>query len=42
MRLSTSDGTTLINARSTDGPIMDFVLSGYAVFDADSFFFVLI
>ncbi|KAJ7893595.1 hypothetical protein B0H13DRAFT_2339625 [Mycena leptocephala] len=28
MRLSASDGTTLINARSTDGPIMDFVLSG--------------
>ncbi|KAJ7922104.1 hypothetical protein B0H13DRAFT_1866030 [Mycena leptocephala] len=27
MRLSASDGTTLINSRTTDGPVMDFVLS---------------
>ncbi|KAF8147654.1 hypothetical protein K438DRAFT_1989563 [Mycena galopus ATCC 62051] len=27
MRLSASDGTTLINSRATDGPVMDFVLS---------------
>ncbi|KAJ7925026.1 hypothetical protein B0H13DRAFT_2314818 [Mycena leptocephala] len=27
MRLSASDGTTLINSRPTDGPVMDFVLS---------------
>ncbi|KAJ7080136.1 hypothetical protein C8R44DRAFT_895519 [Mycena epipterygia] len=26
MRLSASDGTTLINSRMTDGPVMDFVL----------------
>ncbi|KAJ7090502.1 hypothetical protein C8R44DRAFT_751011 [Mycena epipterygia] len=27
MRLSASHGTTLINSRTTDGPIMDFVLA---------------
>ncbi|KAJ7713184.1 hypothetical protein DFH07DRAFT_974809 [Mycena maculata] len=27
MRLSASDGTTLVNSRTTDGPIMDFVLA---------------
>ncbi|KAJ6560131.1 hypothetical protein B0H19DRAFT_1260775 [Mycena capillaripes] len=27
MRLSAFDGTTLINSRTTDGPMMDFVLS---------------
>ncbi|KAJ6482325.1 hypothetical protein C8R47DRAFT_1217997 [Mycena vitilis] len=27
MRLSAADGSTLINSRTTDGPVMDFVLS---------------
>jgi hypothetical protein len=42
MRLSASDGTTLINSRTTDGLVMDFVLSRCAVLNASSFFFVFI
>jgi hypothetical protein len=42
LRLSASDGTTLVNARSTDGAIMDFVLSRCVVLRVSGPFFLLI
>ncbi|KAJ7665121.1 hypothetical protein DFH06DRAFT_1127482 [Mycena polygramma] len=38
MRLSAADGFTLINSRTTDGPVMDFVLSEYVAFDGPRLF----
>lgn len=39
MRLSACDGVTLINARTTDGPIMDFVLSRCVILDFNTILF---